>query len=88
MGVLPLQYRPGENRKSLGLTGRETFEIAGIAAGLTPGQELTVRARRDDGTEVAFQAILRIDSRIEVDYYRNGGVLHTVLRQMLSESKS
>ncbi|MBI4318068.1 MAG: aconitate hydratase [Chloroflexi bacterium] len=83
MGILPLQFRPGENRQSLGLTGREVYDVAGISKGLKPGQELTVRARRDDGGEITFQTVVRIDSTIEVEYYRNGGVLQTVLRQLL-----
>ena len=56
MGVLPLQFRPGENRETLGLTGFEVYDLEGIAAGLRPRQEVTVRARRADGTEVVFSA--------------------------------
>jgi aconitate hydratase len=83
MGILPLQYQPGENAESLGLSGREAFDIRGPAGGLTPGQEVTVEARRDDGTAVSFQAVVRIDGWAEVEYYRNGGILRMVLRQML-----
>jgi aconitate hydratase len=83
MGVLPLQFRPGENVESLGLTGREEFDIIGIDGGVEPGQEATVRARRDDGTVVTFNAVARLDTPVEVEYYRNGGVLHTVLRRMM-----
>jgi aconitate hydratase len=87
MGVLPLQFRPGESAASLGLTGRESFDIPGIRRGITPGQELQVRATREDGRQVAFKAVVRIDTRVEVDYYRNGGVLQTVLRRMLQENR-
>ena len=84
MGILPLQYRQGETAASLGLTGREQFDIAGIAAGLEPGQEIVVHARREDGSAVDFQAIVRIDLPVEAVYYRNGGVLNTVLRRLLN----
>ena len=82
MGVLPLQYRPGENASSLGLTGHEYFDITGIAGGLEPGQDVTVRARRADGSEMTFVTTARLDTPVEVEYYRNGGVLHTILRRM------
>jgi aconitate hydratase len=82
MGVLPLVYTPGENAASLGLTGRETFSIGGIAKGLKPGAVLDVTARRDDGTEIRFKATARLDSEVDIEYYRNGGILHTVLRKM------
>ncbi|MDP3064341.1 MAG: aconitate hydratase AcnA [Chloroflexota bacterium] len=83
MGVLPLQYRPGESRQSLGLTGLETYGVTGIASGITPGQAARVTARRDDGTAVEFEAIVRIDTPIEVEYYRHGGLLQYVLRKMV-----
>jgi aconitate hydratase len=83
MGVLPLQFLPGQNAQSLGLTGLEEYDIAGIAAGLAPGQQVTVRARRADGTETTFTALLRLDTAVEVEYYRNGGILHTILRRIL-----
>ena len=82
MGVLPLQFLPGEGAPSLGLTGRETFRIGGIAKGLRPGATLDVHAKREDGTEVHFRATARLDSDVDVEYYRNGGILHTVLRRM------
>ncbi len=84
MGVLPLQFMPGESWRSLGLTGTEVFDIEGIP-GLEPGKVLTVRARREDGTEVTFQVTARVDTPVEVEYYRNGGILQTVLRQMLRQ---
>ncbi|MBL8978354.1 MAG: aconitate hydratase, partial [Gemmatimonadetes bacterium] len=80
MGVLPLQYEPGTTRQSLGLTGRETFSISGIAQGLTPGGRVTVTARAEDGKATTFPAIVRLNSLVELDYYRNGGILQRVLR--------
>lgn len=88
MGVLPLQFMPGESRKSLGLTGEEIIHIDGIEQGLAPRSEVTVRAEKADGTEVTFKAIVRIDSPVEVDYYRHGGILQLVLRRVLAESKA
>ena len=85
MGVLPLQFRPGETLATLGLTGRETFDVEGIAEGLAPRSEATIRARRDDGSEVEFKATVRLESPVELDYYLNGGILQTVLRKMLAE---
>jgi aconitate hydratase len=80
MGVLPLQFKPNESAASLGLTGRESFTIKGLRGDLNPRQELTVHVVKEDGSELHFQAILRLDSPIEIDYYRNGGILQTVLR--------
>jgi aconitate hydratase len=85
MGILPLQYLPGENAASLGLTGRETFTITGVADGLRPRQELTVTIRRDDGADRTFRAIARLDGEIDVRYYANGGVLQTVLRRLATQ---
>jgi aconitate hydratase A / 2-methylisocitrate dehydratase len=82
MGVLPLQFRAGESRASIGLTGGEVFDVAGIAAGLSPQQRLEVRAVREDASELKFEVIARIDTAVEVEYYRNGGILHAVLRGM------
>jgi aconitate hydratase len=84
MGILPLQFRPGENAGSLGLSGRETYTLRGIAGGLRPGGEVQVTARADDGTETAFTALARLDSLTDVDYHRHGGVLPLVLRQLMS----
>jgi aconitate hydratase len=83
MGILPLQYLPGQNAQSLGLTGRETFSTVDLTDDVKPGQTLTVEAVREDGSRFTFATICRIDTPVEVDYYRNGGILHTVLRQML-----
>jgi aconitase A len=84
MGILPLQFLPGESAASLGLTGRETFDILGISDGLRPHQELTVVARGDDGRETRFRVLSRLDGEIDVTYLRNGGVLQTVLRRLAS----
>ena len=82
MGILPLQFLPGESVATLGLTGRETFDILGIGGGLRPHQELTVVARGDDGRESRFRVRSRLDGDIDVAYVRNGGVLQTVLRRL------
>ncbi|AEB11800.1 aconitate hydratase AcnA [Marinithermus hydrothermalis] len=87
MGVLPLQFKPGESAKSLGLTGFETYDILGLNEDLKPGSELTVVAKKPDGTEVRFNVIVRLDTPVEVDYYKNGGILQTVLRRLLKEAK-
>lgn len=84
MGVLPLQFKAGESWKSLGITGRETFEFNGLSNDVQPGQTITVSAKREDGTTFDFTAIVRLDSLVDVDYYRNSGILQTVLRQMLA----
>jgi aconitate hydratase len=83
MGVLPLQFKEGESAESLGLTGRETFSIEGFHNDMQPGSQMMVTASREDGTGVTFQAIARMDTVVEVNYYRNGGILHTVLRNMI-----
>ena len=83
MGVLPLQFQPGENAETLELTGRETYTIEGISDGLTPGKVLTVRARDEEGVEKHFQVIARLDSTMEIEYYRHGGILPMILRDMV-----
>ena len=84
MGVLPLQFLPGQNAESLGLTGFETFDVLGISgAEMRAKQKLTVRATAADGSVKTFETISRIDTPVEVGYYRNGGILQTVLRQMM-----
>ena len=82
MGVLPLQFAPGEGVASLGLTGRESFTIEGLADGLAPRQRLVVSTAREDGTSGRFDVIARLDGPIEVDYYRQGGILPAVLRRL------
>ena len=84
MGVLPLQFKDGENANSLGLTGKETYEILGIKK-IVPQGELTVIAKSDDGQEKSFKVIARLDTPVDIEYYRNGGILHTVLRNILKE---
>jgi aconitate hydratase len=88
MGVLPLQFKPGESVESLGLTGHEWFDIKGTGEVLEPGQIVGVVARRADGSEVSFEALVRLDTPVEVEYYRNGGVLHTILRRMAGSQES
>ncbi len=83
MGVLPLQFMPGENVQTLGLTGEEIFTIEGIDT-LSPRKVLTVRARKPDGSERTFQVLARVDTPIEVEYYRHGGILPMVLRKMMA----
>ena len=82
MGVLPLEFLPGENRESLGLTGHEVYSIEGVAT-LTPRKEATVHAKSADGKVKTFQARIRVDTPEEVSYYKHGGILQYVLRQML-----
>src|SRR5207249_5515855 len=83
MGILPLQFKAGENKESLRLTGREVYEIEGIENDLVPRQEVTVKVTREDGSTFSFSTIARLDSPIEVSYYENGGILLTVLRRLL-----
>jgi aconitate hydratase len=83
MGVMPLVYEPGQTAESLGLTGRETFDVTGLTGELKPRQKVTVRARRENGSVVEFGAIARLDTPVDVDYYRNGGILQTVLRNLV-----
>jgi len=83
MGILPLEFSPGENLKTLGLTGLETFDIEGLAANLEPRKKIQVRARDPQGREKTFTAVARVDTPFEVAYYRHGGILQYVLRQML-----
>jgi aconitate hydratase len=85
MGVLPLQFMPDEGVDKLGLTGHEKFDIIGLADEIIPYTHVSVQALKEDGRRVEFQAIVRLDTIVEVEYYRNGGILHTVLRKMLME---
>jgi aconitate hydratase len=84
-GILPLQFKEGENRETLGLTGFETYSLEGISEGLKPHQIIPVRVKKKDGTEKVFETIARIDTPIEVQYYRHGGILHYVLRQIIQQ---
>ena len=84
MGVLPVQFKSGQNAEGLGLTGLEKLTLAGLAGELRPRQDLTVQVQRADGRKESFPVTARLDSPVEINYYRNGGILHTVLRKMLS----
>jgi len=81
MGVMPLTYQTGQTAQSLGLTGQEIFDID-LPADIKPRQLITVHARRAGAADIRFETVCRIDTPVEVDYYRNGGILHTVLRRM------
>ncbi|MEO8055405.1 MAG: aconitate hydratase AcnA, partial [Acidobacteriota bacterium] len=82
MGVLPLQFEAGQDAASLGLSGQETFAVAGIAEGLAPKKKLTVTATDTEGRKKTFMVVCRLDTPNEVDYYLHGGILHFVLRQL------
>ena len=88
MGIAPLQFRDGEGAEELGLTGREEYDVEGLAAGLAvdfePGLEVTVRANGEDG-EIIFRALVRLDTPQEAEYYRHAGILQYVLRQLLDD---
>jgi aconitate hydratase len=83
MGVLPLQFKAGDSAASLGLTGREVYQLEGIDDAVKPGQEVTVRAVSVDQPDEVFRVVMRLDTPVEVNYYRNGGILQTVLRDLL-----
>ena len=84
MGVLPLQFKQGDSAAALGLTGQEVFDLADLDADIQPRQEVTVTAAGSDGSKQNFKAVARLDSAVEVNYYRNGGILQTVLRNLLA----
>ena len=86
MGVLPLQFQPGDSAESLGLTGDEWFDLPGVEKALLPGQEVTLRITGPDGYSRVCRLLLRIDTPIEVEYFRHGGILPFVLRQLLNTS--
>jgi aconitate hydratase len=86
MGVIPLQYLPGETRETLGLTGEEVYAFSGIATELAPRKRLAVTATAADGTVKRFEVLARIDTLVELDYYRHGGILQYVLRQLVAKS--
>jgi aconitate hydratase len=85
MGVLPLQFKDGENAAAYGLTGYETYDIEGVAEDLKHGKDVPVRVTRKEGDNFTFNVRCRLDSPIEVEYYKNGGILQTVLRQMMRQ---
>ena len=82
MGILPLQFVAGQNRKTLQLSGTETFNITGIDKGLAPRCELTVECIRANNQKETFKVLCRIDTANELEYYKNGGILHYVLRKL------
>ncbi len=84
MGVLPLQFQEGEGASTLGITGHESFDIDGLTVELEPRQQISITATRPDGTTFEFTAIARLDSNVDILYYKNGGILHTVLRSLLN----
>jgi len=83
MGVLPLQFQPGTSRETLKLDGNETFDLTGLSGGIQPGMTVTLTVHRADGSTESVDLLCRIDTLDEVEYYRNGGILHYVLRQLL-----
>jgi aconitate hydratase len=88
MGVLPLQFRRDESPAALGLDGTELYSTLNLDDNLRPGQEVQIRASRKDGSETVFTTICRLDTPVEVEYYRNGGILHTVLLNFLKEKEA
>ena len=86
MGVLPMVFMEGQNQQTLGLTGDETYDISGISEGLVPGKILDVIAKKPNGEVVKFQTKLRLDSSVDVEYYKHGGILHYVLRNFLKDN--
>jgi len=86
MGVLPLQFAPGENAASLGLTGRESFHIEGVKDAVETGKRVKVTAIADGGGTVSFEAVPRVDTPQEAEYFRNGGILPFVLRQLAAQA--
>ncbi|MBE3038299.1 MAG: aconitate hydratase AcnA, partial [Chloroflexi bacterium] len=85
MGLLPLQFLPGQNVASLGLSGRELFDITGLDQ-LSPGCQFSVRAESEDGRETFFRVLCRLDTALEVEYYYHGGILHKVLRELIANA--
>lgn len=87
MGVLPLQFQASDSWQTLGLNGTETLNITGLSNDVQPGQTVTVEVTREDGSTFEFPVTVRLDSMVDVDYYRNSGILQTVLRQMINGMK-
>jgi aconitate hydratase len=83
MGILPLKFMEGQNVESLGLTGEEVFDIEGLSDKIAPKSVVAVKARKPDGAALEFQATALLNTEVEVNYYRNGGILHTVLRNLV-----
>jgi aconitate hydratase len=87
MGVLPLTFKDGRNRKTLGLDGSETIDLHGVAGGITPGMDVAGTIHRADGSSEQITLLCRIDTLDEVDYFSHGGILHFVLRQLLEQAE-
>ena len=83
MGILPLKFMDGQNADSLGLKGDELYDIEGLSGHMKPKSMITVRAKRADGMVIEFKATALLNTDVEVNYYRNGGILHTVLRNLV-----
>jgi len=83
MGVLPLRYTQEQNAESLGLDGSEVFDIEGVNDQIKPQRENTVKAKKSDGSVVEFKAMVLLNTDVEVNYFRNGGILHMVLRNLV-----
>ena len=88
MGVLPLQFLPGQNVGTLGLTGKEAFSIRNLEQKLAPGVRLEVVAHRQDSSQMVFEAILRLDTEVEIDYFRKGGILQAILYKIMKAKKT
>ena len=86
MGVLPLQFKEGVTRQSLGLDGNETVDVVGIDAGITPGMNVTLLITKTNGEKINVDVLCRIDTDNEAQYYINGGILQYVLRNMAKEA--
>jgi aconitate hydratase len=84
MGILPLRFMEGQNTESLGLSGSEIFDIEGLSDNMAPQCEITVKAKKADGQVIEFKTRALLNTSVEVNYYRNGGILHTVLRNLVS----
>ncbi len=83
MGILPLKFMEGQNAESLGLKGDEVFDIEGLSDKMAPKSLINVKAKKSDGSSIEFQATALLNTDVEVNYYRNGGILHTVLRNLV-----
>jgi aconitate hydratase len=86
MGVLPLRFMEGQNVESLGLDGSETYNIEGLSDKMAPQSLVTVKATSPDGKTIQFKAQALLNTAVEVNYYRNGGILHTVIRNLVSQT--
>ena len=87
MGVLPLQFKDGTTRETLKLDGTETFDVTGLESGLSPRMDVTLTVHRANGASESVALLVRIDTADEVEYYRNGGILQYVLRNIMDETR-